>query len=287
MEDSQLAGHKTDQPSEQENLEKQVRSLMSDDYFEQLQSTFIIERYGKEVAVLIIEMMLKNNSSPDKINDGTYMLQVIGKNAVGPILKAIDSSKIEKNYDVYLLNGLLETLGKIEDKSAAATVAAQLDKLDKVINEGKNQFLVELCQDSKIKVLSVLGELQDRSRVDDLLSLLGDGTKNVGLEIIKTLGKIGDKRALRPLLRLYSKSDDASYFVAQCVKDTFREIVKRDKIEIDDALFSKLTLQEVETLNQIYPKQRTQNGNHENGSNGKSANGSAKSKDQEKTAKTA
>jgi HEAT repeat protein len=276
LEDSQLPTHKTQAALPVAELEKQVKGLMSDDYFEQLKSTFVIERYGKEAAVLIIEMMLKSTSSLDKINDGTYMLQVIGKNAVEPILKALGTLKIEKNHDVYLLNGLVETLGDIGDKSAAPAVAQLVDKLNNVITESKSEFMLALCQDSKVRTHAVLAELQDKSRYDDLLNLLGDGTKRVPLEVVNTLAKIGDKRALVPLLKLFNNSDGASYFVAQSIKETFREIARREKVEMNNPLFSALADHEIDTLSQLYPKQRPQNGNHTNGTNGKHNNGKSK-----------
>lgn len=275
MEDSRELTNKVEAAIPIENLEQHVDALMSDDYFKQLESTFVIERHGKQVATMIIEMMLKTKSNADKINDISYMLQVIGKNAVDPILKAIESLKIEKSYDIYLLNGLLETLARIREKSAAPVVAKLIDRLNGIISESKDKFIVELCQDSKVEAHIVLGELSDKSCLEDIKKMLGDGSKHARPEIVTTLAKIGGKDVLLPIARLYSNIDKSSGYVLQTVKESFREIVKRDKVELTDPIFRPLKPAEFELINQLYPKSRNSNGSgngnghHSNGTNGK------------------
>jgi hypothetical protein len=88
--------------------------------------------------------------------------------------------------------------------------------------------------------------------------MLGDGYKRIREGVIDALAKIGDKRALVPLIRLYNLELDISYSGAKNIKHAFREIVRREKILPRDPVFEDITHQERLTLEKfLYPKLRS------------------------------
>jgi len=104
---------------------------------------------------------------------------------------------------------------------------------------------------ARMKIHCLLGEMNSPVGLDDLLALLGDGTKRVPGDIIETLAKIGNRNALVPLVRMYPVESEISELGARYIKETCRAIIRREKLSKSDPLFDKLTEPEKDNLNKI------------------------------------
>jgi HEAT repeat protein len=85
-----------------------------------------------------------------------------------------------------------------------------------------------------MRLRHVLFNLGDRGGLEDLLSLLGDERKRVSSGLFELLAKIGDKRALVPLARLYAIEEPVSSSGAHLIREAIREIARRDHLSISD-----------------------------------------------------
>lgn len=119
------------------------------------------------------------------------------------------------------------------------------------VSEASLRKKLEFYQSVRIKIHTLLGEMNSPVGLDDLLALLGDGNKRIQGEVIETLGKIGNKNTLIPLIRMYPIEANISELGARYIKLTCREIVRREKISKSDQIFCNLTEPEKDTLDKI------------------------------------
>ncbi|MBI4713534.1 MAG: hypothetical protein HY762_09605, partial [Planctomycetes bacterium] len=119
-------------------------------------------------------------------------------------------------------------------------------------------------QSARLTIHRLLGELGAPEGLDDLLLLLGDGTKRVHEDVLETIAKIGNRNALVPLIRLYSVEANISEYGTRHIKAACRDIMRREKIAPSDKLFQQLPQQEKEALKNILYRNRKNVGNGNN-----------------------
>jgi HEAT repeat protein len=120
--------------------------------------------------------------------------------------------------------------------------------------------LVHCCELAKVKIHRALVEFGEKGGLADLLEMLGDGRKRVRDGVVETVTRIGDRRALVPLVRLYDIDEHVTFSGAQFIKEAIREIARREHVTPDDKLFKELTVAERAALDRVFPKGR--NGKH-------------------------
>ena len=132
-------------------------------------------------------------------NFATVMLGEIGSSAaVGPLIKALDDS------DSNVQHGAAEALGKLHDESA-------FEPLVKLLDDG---FWHQNA------AIYALGEMRAVKALPQLLHLLED---KILLEpVIGALGKIGDERALAPLLVIMDSLSGRETAVAERAIEAIR-----------------------------------------------------------------
>jgi hypothetical protein len=84
--------------------------------------------------------------------------------------------------------------------------------------------------------------------------MLGDGRKRVRDGVVEAVTRIGDRRALVPLVRLYDIDEHVTFSGAQFIKEAIREIARREHVTPDDKLFKELTAAERAALDRCVPE---------------------------------
>lgn len=261
--------------SRTEEIKRHIKELLNEDSLLTTEAISELEKYGEEAARVLVETLFKKSSQPELHDNLTTALEEIGKPSVNALIHALGHITEIKNPEaVYLLESIVETLGKIKDKHAFAPILEQIDKLNKAVKRNHNAALVDISEAAKTRIHLILSENGIRDGLEDLLAMLGDGKSRVREGIIEAVAKIGDNRALTPLLRLYEIETPVSFSGAQQIKTAFKEIVKKYNVDINDRVFKTITVQEKATLEKIYPKLRVAengngNGHHKLNGNGK------------------
>lgn len=238
-------------------IRRHIQHLLSDDFHQRAVSTEELERYGKDAASAIVDTLLRKAAEPHAVSSLTEALEEIGKPSVTVLIHALDHIvEVRKPAHAYLLENLVDTLGCIGDRRAAAPLARQLQKLNDAIGRNHQKGLVDICESVKVRIHGILAELDDRSGSKDLLRMLGDGRRRVRDGVVQALGKVGDRRALVPLLRLYTIEDDVSLNAAGAIQRAMREIARRERVGSDDAVFRDLAPGERAVLAKLFPKTR-------------------------------
>lgn len=238
----------------------------------------------------LVELLIKNITHHTLIFQLTYALEVIGKFAVPVLLEALNQIRdIKTPMDEVVIENICETLIRVNDKNAVPVllrylqdVKMKIEQINKTIEQNvahlnensailtheahqnsdmSSRKKLEFYQMVRVKLHYLLGEMNSTAGLDDLLELLGDGNKRVYGEIIETLGKIGNKNALVPLIRLYPIEANISELGSRYIKLTCREIIRREKISKSDHIFDNLSGPEKDTLDKILAGSKNGNKN--------------------------
>jgi HEAT repeat protein len=246
-----------------EEIRKHIKDLLSDDYTVRAASISELEKFGEDAAEELVDTIIRKSDQPHMLANFSDALAEIGRPSVNVVLHALTHIvEIRKPEDVYLLESFVELLGRLQERRAAAPLLEQLGKLDAAIKRNHHKQLVHCCEAAKVRIHHVLVELGEKGGLQDLLEMLGEGRHRVRDGVVAALTRIGDKRAVVPLVRLYDIEEHVSFSGAQFIKEAIREIARREHLTHDDPLYKELTTAERVLLDRILPKPKAGNGRH-------------------------
>jgi len=244
-----------------EKIRALVNDVLSSDYLTRLKAVSMLGAQGEEAAEELVQAV-QRASDVSTFPVVTEVLKAMGRTARGPVLKAIHAAELKRPRDVYLVECLLDVLPEGRDPAAATAIAAVLDKCRAAILRNGNSVLVSLCQHARIKAHAALGEMGDRRCLDDLVDLVQQNGPHLRPETIETLHELGDRRAVGPLLRSYEAQESGA--LREDIRDALLQVLKREGLSPESAVFSKLAPPERATMLKMFP--RKSNGTNGNGS---------------------
>jgi hypothetical protein len=246
-----------------EQIQKHIKDLLSEDYAVRAASVSSLGKYGQEAAEALVDTLLKKSDHPHALANFSDALAHIGKPSVTVLLHGLTHIvEVKRVEDVYLLESFVDLVGVQHDRRAAGPLLDQLAKLNRAIKRNGNKQLVHCCESAKVKVHRLLADLGEKGGLDDLLDMLGDGRKRVRDGVVDAVTRLGDRRALVPLVRLYDIEEHVSFSGAQFIKEAIREIARRERVTADDRLFKDLTAAEKAVLDRVFPRSKNGNGKH-------------------------
>jgi HEAT repeat protein len=244
-----------------DQIQRHIKDLMSDDYGVRAASVHMLGRFGEEAAEALVDTLLRKPAQTHALANFSDALAEIGKPSVNVILHALNHIvEIRKADDVYLLDSFIELLGTLRDRRVVAPLLEQLRKIDARTRANHDRQLVHCCEQTKVKIHRILAELGERGGLDDLLAMLGDGKRRVRDGVVDALTRVGDRRALVPLVRLYDIEEHVSFSGAQFIKECFREIARREHVTLEDKDFKDLAPSERSILEKILPRSKAVSG---------------------------
>lgn len=250
-------------PPHREEIQKHIKELQSGDYTVRAASVTELGKYGQDAAEAIVDTLIRKSDQPHLLASFSDALAEIGKPSINVILHALNHIvEARRPQDVYLLESLVDLLGRLHDRRVNSSLLEQLSKLNRAIKRNHDKQLVNCCEAAKVRIHQVLIELGEKGGLQDLLEMLGDGRKRVRSGVVDALARVGDRRALAPLVRLYDIEEHVSYSGAQFIKEAIREIARREHVAADDRLFKELSAAERALLDRVFPKSKNGNGKH-------------------------
>ena len=248
-------------PAAKEEIRKHVKELLSDDFAVRAASMTSLGKYGADAAEMIVDALVRKPAEPHALTNFSDALVEIGKPSIDVILHALGHIRnVKWPEDVYLIESFVDLLAQLRDRRAVTPLLEQLAKLNASVKRNHNPQLVHCCEAAKVKIHRALIEFGEKGGLDDLTEMLGDGRKRVRDGVVEAVTRIGDRRALVPLVRLYDIDERVAYSGAQIIKEAVREIVRREGVTPEDRLFKDLTPAERDALERVFPKSR--NGKH-------------------------
>ena len=238
-------------------LRRHIRDLTSENFEIRSESVSGIEKFGERGAEALVETLLKKPLRHGFLRGFEEAFEEIGKPCTRVLLGALSEVReIRRAEDVYLVELFCETLGTLGGRRAAPAIAAQLGKLNRRIRSNHHRLLTDICAAAKVRIHTVLANLDSRAGLDDLLATLGDGRHRVPDGVVRALERIGDRRALAPLVRLYAIEENVTFSGALLVKTTIREIMRKEKVGSKDRVFRDLNPEERVLLEKLLPRAR-------------------------------
>lgn len=243
-------------PAAREEIKKHVKDLLSDDFNVREASITSLEKYGAVAAEVLVDTLVRKPERQALVSFSDALAE-IGKPSLNVILHALNHIKdVKRPEDAYLLENFVDILAALHDRRAVPVLLEQLAKLNAAIRRNHNAQLADCCGLAKVKIHRALVEFGEKGGLDDLIEMLGDGRRRVRDGVVETVTRVGDKRALIPLVRLYDIDEHVTYSGAQFIKEAIREIARRERVTPDDKLFKDLTLAERSALERVFPKSR-------------------------------
>jgi HEAT repeat protein len=216
-------------------IERGIKGIFSEDYELRSASVEILGKCGARAARALIDLILKRRGESHLLSLFADAIAEIGKSALPEIRVGIEClSQLKRPEDVYLLETFADLLGLLDDREAAEVLRRQVEKLRQAVLTTQDPLLRECCEAARIRLRHVLFDLGDRGGLEDLLTLLGDGRKRVSSGLFDLLAKIGDRRALVPLARLYAIEEPVSSSGAHLIREAIREIARRGHLSTSD-----------------------------------------------------
>jgi hypothetical protein len=253
---SEPPGSRTHPPASLE-LRRHIRDLTSENFEVRSESVSGLEKFGARGAEALVETLLTKPMRHEFLRGFEEAFEEIGRPCYGVLLRGLSEIReIRRAEDVYLIELFVESLGNFGDRRVAPTVSAQLGKLNRRIGSNHHRLLTDICTAAKVRIHTVLANLDSRAGLDDLLAMLGDGRHRVPDGVVAAIERIGDRRALAPLVRLYAIEESVSYSAAQLIKTTIREIMRRERAGSKDKIFRELNPEERALLEKLLPRVR-------------------------------
>jgi len=244
-------------PAKKEEIRKHVKELLSDDYSVRAASMTSLEKYGADAAEAIVDALVKKPAEAHALTSFSGALAEIGKPSLHVILHALNHiAEVKRVEDVNLIENFVDVLGSLRDRRASAPLFSQLAKLNAAIKRNLSGQLVHCCELAKLKIHRALVEIGEKGGLEDLLEMLGDGRKRVRDGVVEVMTRIGDRRALLPLVRLFDIDEHVTFSGAQFIKEAIREIARRERVTPEDKLFRDLSAPERSALERVFPKSR-------------------------------
>lgn len=242
-------------PAAKEEIRKHVKELLSDDFSVRAASMTTLGKYGSDAAEAIVDALVRKPAETNALINFSDALAEIGKPSLNVILHALNHiAEVKRCEDAYLIENFVDILSVLRDRRAGSTLLEQLAKLNTAIKRNHNAQLVHCCELAKVKIHRALVELGEKGGLSDLLEMLGDGRKRVRDGVVEVITRIGDRRALVPLVRLYDIDEHVTFSGAQFIKEAIREIARREHVTPDDKLFKDLVPAERAALDRVFPK---------------------------------
>src|SRR5262249_45609556 len=205
-------------PAAKEEIKKHIKDLLSDDFSVRAASMISPEKYGADAAEAIVDALVRKPER-NALTSFSDALAEIGKPSLNVILHALNHiTEVKRAEDVYLIENFVDILVSLRDRRAAPTLFEQLAKLNAAIKRNHNPQLVHCCELAKVKIHSALVEFGEKAGLDDLIEMLGDGRKRVRDGVVEAIARIGDRRALLPLIRLFDIDEHVTFSGAQFIK---------------------------------------------------------------------
>lgn len=238
-----------------------VNDLLGDDLETRLSALTDLAGNGKKGAE-VLSRRLARTTDPYAQDTLLAAIEEIQRPAFEPLLSVFARlSDPRSSQSFELIEDMARSLVYLGDRKAIPAVLEYLRRLKSLAERSHEARVVERCHTTRLRLVLLLAEVGVSDGLPELLSLLKDGARRVPEAVVDALARIGDRRALLPLLRLHALEKRVSDWGARQIQTAFRTIARRETVGPHDPVFAGLAAAEKETLDRWLPKAR-KNGKH-------------------------
>jgi HEAT repeat protein len=242
-------------PRHREEIQKHLKGVMSADFSVRAASIGGLQKFGAEAAEAVVDSLMRRSEEPHALTNFSDALAEIGRPSIDAVIHALSHIReIRREADVYLVEQFVDLIVQHRDRRGVSALVDQLGKLDAALGRALSPQLQGCCEAAKVRLHRALVSFGEKGGVESLLRMLGDGRRRVRDGVVELLARVGDRRALVPLVRLYDIEEHVSSSGAQAVKEAFREIARRERAASEDKEFRDLAPGERAILDRLLGK---------------------------------
>ncbi len=238
------------------DLTNLVNDLLGDDLETRLSALSDLASNGKKGAE-VLSRRLARTTDPYVQDTLLAAIEEIQRPAFEPLLSVFARlNEPRSSLSFELIEDMARSLVYLGDRKAIPAVLEHLRRLKALAERSHEARVVERCHTTRLRLLLLLAEVGVSDGLPELLSLLKDGARRVPEAVVDALARIGDRRALLPLLRLHALEKRVSDWGARQIQTAFRTIARREHVGPNDPLFAGAAAAEKEALDRWIPKAR-------------------------------
>jgi hypothetical protein len=197
--------------------------------------------YGTTGARAIIDEVFNNPKNTFLFSHAGLVIEKLGIKAV-PVLKSAFESfdKFHEFESTYLIQSLITYLCAPRYSALESSLLILLKNLNQYLRSEKtddHKYMFSILKADLHLALAKYGSLKG---MEDMKTLMNDGTKRQFQTLILAIRAIGDEDFLIPLINQYDAYRNSSD-IQSLIRKAFLSIVKRLKIKRSDPLFDQLT----------------------------------------------
>jgi hypothetical protein len=211
-----------------------------------------IGKSGDEAVMTLLRFLSAEGDNHVVRNHAFDTLRALGRTGLKPILQFLAAfDQFDDATQVYIAKGLIRLIGEIDGDEARPELITLIHRLIRVQERGTIGRAWYFIQQIKMEIHAVLASLDCREVLDDLMGILGSGEELVFPVVIQSVGLIGDRRALRPLIRLHALEGEGTWLAGE-IRKAFRKILRREGVEPSELYrMSALTPPQRTSLDQL------------------------------------
>ncbi len=197
--------------------------------------------YGTTGARAIIDEVFNNPQNMFLFSHAGLVIERLGIKAV-PVLKPVFESfdKFHEYESTFFIQSLLAYLSTPRYSALEPSLLIFLKNLNQYLRNKKSNDNKNMFSTLKADLHLALAKYGSKKGLDDMKTLMNDGTEKQFKTLILAIRAIGDQDFLIPLINQYDAYRNSSE-IQRTIRKAFLTIVKRLKIRRSDPLFNQLS----------------------------------------------
>ncbi len=236
-----------------QKIEQWVQELCSEDASKIFDAIQQLRKVGKPAASALVGAMAQDVGLAGPFIWAKVALKEMGGMSHEAVLNYLKKVYSIQNYKQFIvIMGLLDVLADYPNQRLEAPLLRLLDRFQALQKKKLHARQTEILRLFRMSIHSILAEIGSREALEDLLKLLEPEALEE-FDPLDSIEKIGDRRALLPLLDLYLKEKEKKISSrARKTKRIFREIAIREGVASKDPMFQHLSPRYRKGLREIF-----------------------------------
>ncbi len=227
------------------------RLLTEKDTLKQIRLEDMLVEGGSLTAKILIKKIFEQPENAMLRVHARMIFEKMGYKSIAAFKWLLETfDRFDDLMQVVLLQDLISLVAQRKYTALARPMVKLLVRINAYIEHQKSETIRREFNHIKSDIHFALANYDCRDGVEDMKTIMRDGTQRQFLELIEALVHIGDRDFLIPLINQYQAYRDFKR-PSKTVKRAFKAIVRREKIKRNDPMFNNLTELQKQNLSLI------------------------------------
>lgn len=232
--------------------EQIIQKLLNEkDVLKQIRLEDVLVEGGSSTAKILIKKIFEQPDNAMLRVHARMIFEKMGYKSIAAFKWLLETfDRFNDLMQVVLLQDLVSLVAQRKYTALARPMVKLLNRVNAYIDRQNSETIRGEFNHVKADIHFALANYDCREGVEDMKTIMRDGTQRQFIELIEALVHIGDRDFLIPLINQYHLYRDFKR-PSKTVKRAFKAIVRREKIKRNDPMFSNLTELQKQNLSLI------------------------------------